>query len=208
MSGNMVENPIAKVDYEEAKKLADLGAIVQDLRFIMETCSRLKELLKEKSEDSLLIESMWTAALIRYARCFASGKRKFGLSESIFDGLMGEPQKVHKWCIDLRDKHIAHSVNPFEQVEVGLILSPQSSHERKIIGVATMYMRHICPDIRGVQQLGMLSNVILEKVVQIAEEYKKKTLEKGESIPLEALYKHARPCMVAPGPELTDKPRS
>jgi hypothetical protein len=42
MSGNMVENPIAKVDYEEAKKLADLGAIVQDLGFTMKTCSRLK----------------------------------------------------------------------------------------------------------------------------------------------------------------------
>ena len=207
MSGNMVETPIAKVDYEEAKKLADLGAIVQDLRFTMETCSRLNKLLKEKSQDSLLIESMWTAALIRYARCFASGKR-FGLSESIFDGLMGEPHKVHKMYIDLRDKHIAHSVNPFEQMEVGLVLSPQSSHERKIIGVATMSMRHICSDVEGVHQLGLLSKVLLEKVIQIAKEYEKKTLEKGESIPLEALYKRARPRMVAPGSELADKPRS
>jgi len=207
MSGNMVETPIAKVDYEEAKKLADLGAIVQDLRFTMETCSRLKKLLKENSQDSLLIESMWTAALIRYARCFASGKR-FGLSESIFDGLMGEPHEVHKMYIDLRDKHIAHSVNPFEQMEVGLVLSPQSSHERKIIGVATMSMRYICSDVEGVHQLGLLSKVLLEKVIQIAKEYEKKTLEKGESIPLEALYKRARPRMVAPGSELADKPRS
>ena len=207
MSGNMVETPIAKVDYEEAKKLADLGAIVQDLRFTMETCSRLKKLLKENSQDSLLIESMWTAALIRYARCFASGKR-FGLSGSIFDGLMGEPHEVHKMYIDLRDKHIAHSVNPFEQMEVGLVLSPQSSHERKVIGVATTSMRHICSDVEGVHQLGLLSKVLLEKVIQIAKEYEKKTLEKGESIPLEALYKRARPRMVAPGSELADKPRS
>ena len=207
MSGNMVETPIAKVDYEEAKKLADLGAIVQDLRFTMETCSRLNKLLKEKSQDSLLIESMWTAALIRYARCFGSGKG-FGLSESIFDGLMGEPHKVHKMYIDLRDKHIAHSVNPFEQMEVGLVLSPQSGHERKIIGVAAMSMRHICSDVEGVHQLGLLSKVLLEKVIQIAKEYEKKTLEKGESVPLGALYKRARPRMVAPGSELADKPRS
>jgi len=207
MSGNMIEDQIAKVDYEEAKKLADLGAIVQDLRFTMETCSRLKKLLEEKSQDSLLIESMWTAALIRYARCFASGKR-FGLSESIFDGLMGEPHKVHKMYIDLRDKHIAHSVNPFEQMEVGLVLSPESSHERKVIGVATLYMRHVYSTVEGVHQLGLVSKVLLEKVVQIAKEYEGKTLEKGESIPLEALYKLPRLYMVAPGPELTDKPRS
>jgi len=206
MSGNTVENPIAKVDYEEAKKLADLGAIVQDLGFTMKTCSRLKKLLKEKSQDSLLIESMWTAALIRYARCFATGKR-FGLTESIFDGLQGEPHKVHKMYIELRDKHIAHSVNPFEQMAVGLILSPQNSHERKIIGVATMSMRYICSDVERIHQLGLLSKVLLEKVIQIAKEYEKKTLEKGKNIPLEALYKLSRLRMVAPGSELTSKPR-
>jgi len=207
MSGNMVENPIAKVDYEEAKKLADLGAIVQDLGFTMKTCSRLKQLLKENSQDSLLIESMWTAALIRYARCFATGKR-FGLSESIFDGLIGEPHKVHKMYMDLRDKHIAHSVNPFEQMAVGLVLPPQGSREREIIGVATMSMRHICSDVEGVHQLGLLSKVLLEKVIQIAKEYEEKTLEKGKSIPLEVLYELPRLRIVAPGPELTDKPRS
>jgi len=39
MSEKIVENPIATVDYEEAKRLADLGAIVQDLGFAMKTCS-------------------------------------------------------------------------------------------------------------------------------------------------------------------------
>ena len=206
MSGNMVETLIAKVDYEEAKKLADLGAIVQDLGFTMKTCSRLKKLLEENSPDSLLIENMWTAALIRYARCFATGKR-FELSESIFDGLMGEPHKAHKMYIDLRDKHIAHSVNPFEQMAVGLVLSPESSSERKIIGVETWSMRQICLSVEGVHQLGLLSKVLLEKVIQIAKEYEKKTLEKGKSIPIDDLYKLPRLRMVAPGSELTDKPR-
>ena len=207
MSEKMVENPIAKVDYEEAKKLADLGAIVQDLGFTMKTCSRLKKLLKEKSQDSILIESMWTAALIRYTRCFARGKR-FGLTESIFDGLKGEPHKVHKMYIDLRNKHIAHSVSPFEQMEVGLILSPKNSHERKIIGVATMSMRHISPDVEGVHQLGLLAKVLLKKVCELAKQHEEKTLEAGRTIPIDDLYKRARPRMVAPGPELTNKPRA
>ena len=71
-----------------------------------------------------------------------------------------------------------------------------------------MSMRHICSSVEGVHQLGLLSKVLLKKVVQIAKEYEKKTLEKGESIPLDALYKLPRLRMVAPGPELTDKPRS
>lgn len=206
MKENKIENPIAKVEYEEVKKLADLGAIVQDLGFTMKTCSRLKKLLEEKSQDSLLIESMWTAALIRYTRCFASGKR-FGLSKSIFNGLKGEPHKVHKMYIDLRNKHIAHSVNPFEQMEVGLIMSPLNSNERKIVGVATLSMRHICPDIEGVHQLGLLAKVLIERVCELAKQQEKKVLEKGRSIPIDELYNRPRLRMVAPGPELTDKPR-
>lgn len=202
----MVEDFIAKVDYKEAKVLADLGSIVQDLGFTMKTCSRLKKLLQEKSKDSLLIESLWTVALIRYARCFASGKR-FGLSESIFNELKGEPHKAHKIYIDLRNKHTAHSVNPFEQMEVGLILSPLKNTERKIVGMATLSMRYMCPDIEGVHQLGLLAKVVLEKVCELAKQYEKKVLEIGQKIPIDELYKHARPRLIAPGLELADKPR-
>ncbi|MFP3880412.1 MAG: hypothetical protein ACLFVA_05615, partial [Dehalococcoidia bacterium] len=66
---------------------------------------------------------------------------------------------------------------------------------------------HICSSVEGVHQLGLLSKVLLQKVVQMAKEYERKTLEKGKSIPLDALYRLPRLSMVAPGPELTDKPR-
>jgi len=206
MKNKWIENPIAKVDFDEAKRLADLGAIVQDLGSTMKICSCLKKMLKEKSQDILLIESLWTTALIKYARCFKSGKR-FGLDESIFDGLKGEPRKVHKFYLDMRDKHIAHSVNPFEQMQVGLVLSPEDSSEKKIVGVVTLSMRHIVPDVEGIHQLGLLSKLLLEKVCEIAKQYENKTLEKGKKIPIDDLYKRARPRITAPGPEESDKPR-
>lgn len=206
MSENKEECPVVKVEYEEAKKLADLGAIVQDLKSTLETCSRLKKLLKEDPQDGLLIENMWTAALIRYARCFATGKR-YGLTTSILDGLQGEPHVVHKKYIDLRDKHIAHSVNPFEQMGVGLVLSPQNSRERKIIGVVTLSMKLICEDIEGVHQLGMLVKVLLDKVCEVAKQYEKMTQEKGSTIPIDDLYNYEILKMTAPGHESTDKPR-
>ncbi len=206
MTDEMVENPIVEINFDEAKILADLGAIVQDLGSTIKICSRLKKMLKEGSEDSLLIESLWTTALIKYSRCFKSGKR-FGLDESILDGLKGEPHKVHKLYLNMRDKHITHSVNPFEQMQVGLILSPKDSHEKKVVGVATLSMRHIVSDVEGVHQLGLLSKVILKKVCDIAKQYEEKTLEKGKRIPIDDLYKHAKPHITAPGPEESDKPR-
>jgi hypothetical protein len=200
------DNPVVEVNFKEAKMLADIGAIVQDLRSVMKICSRLKKELKNQLEDNQLIEDLWTAALIKYVRCFAFGKR-YGLDNSIFDGLNGEPLKVHAIYKDLRDKHIAHSVNPFEQMKVGLILSTEENKNRNVEGVATVSMRQITLSIDGVHQLGLLAKVILEKVCKIAKQYEQKVIEVGRKHSIEDLYKRPRLRLTAPGPNDTNKPR-
>lgn len=200
MKTESVENQIAKVDFEEAKALTDLGAIVQDLSAVMQTCSRLKKLLREESKDHILIEALWTSALIRYARCFAESKG-FGLSESVFDGLQGDPLGAHRFYMNLRNKHIAHSVNPFEQMEAGLVLSPAENAEKGIIGVATLAMRQISSDVEGVHQLGLLAKVVLGKACERAKHYEQQVLEIPKKMPLDDLYKRSRPRRIAPGPE-------
>ncbi len=206
MTPEQLDNPIAQVDFEDARKLADLVAITRDLGDVMNTCTRLKELLKDNSKDHLLIESLWTAALVKYASCFTNSKR-FGLSELIFHELQGDPIGVHQFYINLRNKHVAHSVNPFEQMEVGAILSRPGTEEKKVIGVATLAMRHICSDLEGVHQLGCLSNVLMEKVRALAKECEGKVLNQMRQIPIEDLYKRARLQLTAPGPESAGKPR-
>jgi len=200
------ELPIAKANSSETQKLADLAAIIQDFRTIMQTCSRLKNLLDENSKDHILIESLWVSALIKYARCFATGKR-FSLSKDIYQDLQGEPLEAHQFFINLRNKHIAHSVNPFEQMEVGFILSSVNESEKKIVGVSTLSMRHIVSDKKGIQQLGMLSKIAHDKICYLAKETEQKVLEEGKKIPIDELYKIARPRLVAPSPDLANKGR-
>jgi len=207
MKEKLKELPIAEANSFEAKKLADLAAIIQDFRTIMQTCLRLKNLLDENSNDHILVESLWVSALIKYARCFATGKR-FGLSKDIYQNLQGEPLKAHQFYIDLRNKHIAHSVNPFEQMEVGFILSPVNEPGKKIVGVSTLAMRHIVSDKIGVHQLGSLSKIAHDKICSMAKETEQKVLEEGKKIPIDDLYKIARPRLVAPGPDLTNKART
>ncbi|MBS0337951.1 MAG: hypothetical protein JSS40_14290 [Proteobacteria bacterium] len=181
--------PIAVVDFEEAKTLADLEGLKQDLLAVAETCTRLAELLKIDSKDHILVEALWTSALIRYARCFAEGKR-YGLKESVFDGLNGDPVGTHKIFIDIRSKHIAHSVNPLEQTHVGLVLE-QPERAKKVIGVAALAFRQIAGDIRLVPQLGALANVLAEKMAMLAKKYEEKVLEIGAELPIEELYARA-----------------
>jgi len=141
--------PIAILDFEEARQLADYGAILQDLSFVLGVLERLHELLGEDGDDadSVLVRAYWTAALIAYVRCFSAGKR-FGLSEEIFEGIEGGVG-AHRLYKQLRDKHIAHSVNPFEQVKVGAVLASEAAGERKIEGIAATYFNFLSHSQEG-----------------------------------------------------------
>jgi len=197
-----------KVDFEEAKILADITLIFQDLGFTVDVLNRLIQLFKNKSIDRILIESLWIGALISYFRCFSSGKR-LGLSEDIFKNkkLKGDPIGCHHYYKNLRDKHIAHSVNPFEQVTVDLELSSPSSTKREVLGVAVLSQRLICVDIKGVVTLLRLALIAKEEVRKQAKEYEDKTLEVGKSLPIDALYSKVRSCIITPGPTDAGKAR-
>jgi len=182
----MEELYVVEVDYPEARKLADVHSILQELKSVMETCMRLRELLKEDPKDWLLMESLWTAALLRYSRCFASGKRH-GLSEDIYKDLPGDAVGVHQLYENLRNKHIAHSVNPFEQVKVGLILSPEKSQEKKVMDVSPFLMKLVATTDDDVRQLGALVKVFVKELMKNGEQYGEEVLRIGRSLPIDCL---------------------
>jgi hypothetical protein len=105
----MADLPVVEIDYDDAKQLADLASIYQDLTFCINTCNRLVELLEQNDGDHILVQSLWTSALVSYVRCFASGKRS-GLSEQLFSHLEGEPVAAHQYYKNMRDKNVTHSV--------------------------------------------------------------------------------------------------
>ncbi|MBU1120884.1 DNA polymerase II large subunit, partial [Candidatus Micrarchaeota archaeon] len=113
---------------------------------------KLIKLLKDDSKDNILIQSYWTASLISYVRCFSAGKR-LGLSEDIFKNtkLEDDPLGCHHYFKNLRDKHIAHSVNPFEQIVVDLQLSNPKSKKREVLGVSILSQKLICTTVEGAE---------------------------------------------------------
>jgi len=122
----MSESAMVEINSDAASEYGDTWLVLYDLEGVVRTCDRLLELIATKSQDHVLLESLSTAALIKYVRCFGTGQRT-GLCEDDLLGLPGDPVGVHRYFKDLRDKHIAHSVNPLEQVRVGAILADDGS---------------------------------------------------------------------------------
>lgn len=179
--------PVVEVNYEEAKKLVDYSSIQNDLRFMIEQLSRLLKLLKEKSEDRILIQSFFTSALIAYFRCFSHGKR-LRLSPNIFKDLKGEPLGVHNYYKNLRDKLVAHSVNPFEETKVGLVLSNPKERPPKIEGVVRLSRQLISLTPEGVNNFLKLALHAESFVGKQIQKYITKTLKAGKHLSIDALY--------------------
>lgn len=144
-----------------------------------------------------------------YARCFGTGKRA-ALTERVFDGIQGRDctaVEAHRLYKDLRDKHVAHSVNPFEQVKIGLVLSP-SSREPTVEGVARISMNLLTLEREGIESLKECASIARRHVEQKCNALQDEVLRAGQRLPVEQLYKKTGLGMFAPRPTDAGKPRS
>jgi|GEM_PF-2671187 len=102
-----------EVKLDEADILADLYSISYDLGLATHLAKAARKAAAD-GEDSIVVEGIFTASLIRYFRCFATNVR-LGLVRFDLAELSDELLKQHDYFKDLRDKFVAHSVNPFEE---------------------------------------------------------------------------------------------
>ncbi len=140
----------------DALALADLVAIFDDLRFILGCCERLlAELGRGEERDDVLVESLWTAALSTYARCFRS--RESGVALSVTDlsetGVKGEVVQWHQMLGRLRNFLVDGVANPREEFFVGV----SQSQAGTATGVVVTSIARPAVDETTVRQTGRLA---------------------------------------------------
>ncbi len=104
-------------------ELYNLIGVSLDLKFAAECFDKLKNCLEEDEPiDHTPVLAYFSAGAIAYSRCFGTGIRG-GLDLAMLDALdqsePGAARAVHNYIKNMRDKHIAHSISPFEFVMVG-----------------------------------------------------------------------------------------
>lgn len=126
-SGNGAGPPatVRRVDSAGAAALTDLTARFEDLQTVLKCCERLvSELGKDAEPDDVLVEAVWTTALLSYARCFAVGRAgaETALTEDDLTAALSNTDVMdwHKVLLQLRDHYADPAVNPREQFSVGV----------------------------------------------------------------------------------------
>lgn len=98
----------------EAARLADLSGILWDLRQAKEFAKLLANEFGTSRPNWHLVEPLSIAATVMYSRPFSGGVRH-RLGEDDLKVLTEEQRQAHDHLRAYRDKHVAHSVNPFEE---------------------------------------------------------------------------------------------
>jgi hypothetical protein len=123
-----------KIESVAGREFAALNMIQADLEFASATFKEARALGVPDSEN-VHSRALLFSGVVAYARPFKTGVREIKLNKEFFASLgKGFCSDLHDFLIDLRDKHVAHSVNEFERCEATTVMV--GTADRKIWRVA------------------------------------------------------------------------
>jgi hypothetical protein len=197
------------LDIPSSQVLADQAGIIQDLQFVMESCKRLlTELARSEEErDPVVPVALWSAALVAYARCFATGQR-FGLRADDVTSLplKGEVLSYHKWVVRERNTATRHPANPLDAAVVGAALSapegrsapggsgspdgsaPPEAPAGQVEGIVILSKSHVLVDVTGVRQLGALASELAKQTAENMKAQQDVVLADAQNLGPDRLY--------------------
>lgn len=197
------DTPIAvrRLNTQTARALADLAAIFNDLQTVLRCCERLVAELAKPQRDDLVIEGLWTTALLSYSRCFTSGERGMSLTESDVERteLQGEVLEWHKSLRKLRKHYADPAHNPRERFDIG---AAQDEHGRPT-GIAITSTPQPPLDDRTVRQTGAIAYALSQVVDTRIAEYQEKVYAATEQMPTSELNELAHIEVTVPEQEPT-----
>ncbi len=150
-----------------AAALSDLMATFEDLQTVLGCCEKLvTELVGDGAErdgaegDSnerhgVVVEAVWTMALLSYARCFSASEAGAALTEDDVTSALSNADVLewHRILLRLRDHYADPATNPRERFSVGVAQDPTGAAS----GVAVTSARQPLVDDLTVRQTGAIA---------------------------------------------------
>jgi len=112
----MATHTYIDLEIDEARYLANLVGVEYDLKTTIDWCDQFGQLMHDR-DKYWLVEPMTTAILVRFTRAFGGGKR-YPDTNHILSVLGKEEKEKYDYFRNVRSKHVAHSVNEFEDNQV------------------------------------------------------------------------------------------
>jgi hypothetical protein len=151
---------VRALDLPSAGELAGLAAVFEDLQYALRCCEHLVSQLSRPEPDPVLVEALWTGALLAYARCFSP--RGSVLTPTDLDELDdgAEFRRLHDVLLRLRDHLASRHVNPREAFTVGAA----QANDGTPTGIAVVSSPRPLVEEPTVRMLGRLAYLLAGRV--------------------------------------------
>lgn len=200
------------VDFErpEAFELARLTSIEHDLRSARDLCTYLENefaLAPSGWPPSEITDAFSTAIVVRYSRAFLKGARH-GLGERELTVLSQEQLENHNRLRALRDKHMAHSVNAFEDTRVQARYCLERVKDEGITSVSAAHYRVFGLSQKDIENVKELCTCLLVHVDRLIAGQKKALLSVIRAFPFDEVLAAKASPLISPATARVDKRRS
>jgi hypothetical protein len=166
-----------------ARRYVDLILHHSDLRFAQEC---LDALSSQQATVPLIAEALWQSAIVRYCKCFGKpGATRAALPYSKILPA-GMPRDVHRYFIDLRNKHLVHDENAWTQATPMAIIAAEGGND-KIEEVVCSNIAAVTRSTTNVSNLRLLIGVVLPWVESQVDSLNAEIKDELEKLPYEEL---------------------
>lgn len=164
---------VRRLESAEAQVLTELASTFEDLQMVLLCCERLVTTLAAQPDD-VLVEALWTTAMLSYARAFAPDKAAALTEEDLATTkLEGDLVEWHHMLLRLRGHHSDPVINPREIFSVGVAQDAQGAAS----GVAITSARQPSVDDLTVRQTGAIAYALSQLVNDRIETRQKEVLD-------------------------------
>jgi hypothetical protein len=184
MTTNGVRSPPAVRGLDDASSgvLAGLVETFEELQMVLRCCERLvTELAAADGPDEVVVEAVWTMALLSYARCFAAGRDGVSLTADDLTTVQpeGDVLEWHNVLLELRDHYTDDTTNPRERFSVGVT----QGEDGAATGVAITSARQPLVDDLTVRQTGAIAYSLSALVNERIETRQEKVFDELKNTP-------------------------
>lgn len=187
-------------DDSRIPRLLELALHAMDLRFVVACLDELEGMPQGRE---VVRQALWRSALLGYFKCFGTGVRGQLHPDEVFEGDYRAAKPVFDYFKDLRNKHLAHDVNAYQQViPVGIISG--TVVEPNCITIAA--------DTSDSTHLKSFRNLVLKTLESVEAEFDELVEVVGtgltETVSLDDLLSRASPEIRVPKAEDVGRPRA
>lgn len=170
----------------ETQLLADLTGIKADLERARDTAFQLQRVMSAEKPDWSLCEPLSIAAAVAYSRPFMTGVRS-RLGEDDLSTLTPGQREAHDHLRAYRDKHVAHSVNAYENNNPRAQYCVERVRDEGITGVSCSHGRVSGLSTSNIANIGELTAILIERVERRIKDEQARLLEMVRKMPLEQI---------------------